>query len=80
MSPSEQVSFAYNNETIEDVNKQEKYSRHSYSSKLQLHALQFQTTHELRYDDITSSQNYKETPKKLFNIAMRLSTQSIITS
>ena len=42
------------------------YEKNSYISKLKLQALVFKTTHEIRYDDIASSENYKETPKKIY--------------
>ena len=59
------ISFFYENEDIQNSDYNTMYTKDSYVTKLKFYSLIFDTEHEIRFDDIQSSQNFKETPKKI---------------
>ncbi|MEC8677563.1 MAG: hypothetical protein VXX85_01765, partial [Candidatus Margulisiibacteriota bacterium] len=65
MSQNEYISFFYENEDIQNSDYNTMYTKDSYVTKLKFYSLVFDTEHEIRFDDIQSSQNFKETPKKI---------------
>tara|TARA_A100001015_G_scaffold291876_1_gene366568 strand:- start:906 stop:3494 length:2589 start_codon:yes stop_codon:yes gene_type:complete len=65
MNQNELSSFKYETETIQDTNYTPLYHKDSYLSKIKFNALVFETEHEIQYDNINSTQNFKETPKKI---------------
>ena len=65
MNQNEYISFFYENQDIQNSAYNTMYTKDSYVTKLKFYSLIFDTTHEIRYDDIQSSQNFKETPKKI---------------
>ncbi|MGA0241790.1 MAG: hypothetical protein ACO3K7_02175 [Candidatus Marinamargulisbacteria bacterium] len=65
LSTNEYASFLHENETIQNKAYSTMYSKDSYLSKFKFNSLAFETTHEIRYDDVQSSKNYKEKPKKI---------------
>ena len=65
INQNESTSFIYETESIQNKNYEKLYTKDSYISKLNFNALVFETSHEIQYDDVVSSQNYKENTKKI---------------
>ena len=65
MNQNESASFLYENESIQSIDYENRYKKHHYLSTLNFNLFIFDTSHEILYDDITSSNNYKESTKKV---------------
>ena len=65
MSQHESASFKYETENIENILYESMYRKNSYLTSIKFNASIFETMHNIQFDDVQSSQNYKETPHKL---------------
>lgn len=65
MNQNDSTSFIYEKEDIQNKNYDKVYKKDSYLTKINLNALIFETSHQILYSDIVSSQNYKEKTSKI---------------
>ncbi len=65
MNKNERLSFIIEQEEIQNKNYVPMYKKNSYLTKLNFNMFFLQTSHELQFDDVSSTNNYKETPNKV---------------
>jgi hypothetical protein len=64
-NPEESASVTYQSERIVDPTYHTIYTKNHYLSQFNINVFGAKTTHDIQFDDITSTKNYKENPKKL---------------
>lgn len=65
MNQNDSTSFIYEKEDIRNTKYDKIYKKNSYLTKINFNALIFETSHQILYSDIVSTQNYKENTSKI---------------